>query len=245
MKSKLPAIIGGIVGASLVAFLCGMILTVVVIMPAREPPVETAAITVEPTIGPHIGRTPAQRSPTPTYVVIILTPEVPEPTPTPTATVPGTTPMVPATTPTSGPSVTTTPAQRPTVVPSPTPTPRFPFYYVEGTRVEEEQCFSPHLQGFVRDSTGAALDGFVVRWQYWDRTEFASSGDPQKVWQAGEFKFTYGYGQAGFDPTIATDFVLQIVTSSENPEPLSEPLVIHYTGCFETGQITNIVFKRR
>jgi hypothetical protein len=111
--------------------------------------------------------------------------------------------------------------------------------------VAEEQCFSPHLQGFVKDSSGAPLGGVVVRWQYWNNTEFAISGDPQKVWQPGEFKFTYGYGQAGFDPTIATEFVLQIVTSQENPEPLSEPFVIQYTSCFETGQLTKIVFKQR
>jgi hypothetical protein len=237
MKSKLPAIIGGIVGVSLLAFLCGMILTVVVIMPAREPAEEGAAITVEPTIGPHIGGTPAQRSPTPTYVVIILTPEPTRPISPPVTSVPPATSMPSAT---LMPSTTTTPAQRPTIAPSPTPTSRFPFYYVEGSMDPEEQCFSPYLQGFVKDAAGAPLDGVVIRWQYWNNTEFAISGDPQKVWQSGEFKFTY-YAE---DPTVETEFVLQIVTSAENPENLSEPLVIHYTSCFETGQVTNIVFKR-
>lgn len=232
MRSKLPAIIGGIVGASLLAFLCGLILTILIIMPARELRLERASVTTQATIGPPTGTTPVAASPTPTYVVIILTPEQPRPTPTP---------VPPGATSTPVPSIATTPAQRPTLEPSPTPTSRFPFYYVEGSMVPEVQCLSPYLQGWVKDATGAPLNGITVRWQYWNNTEFATSGDPQKVWQAGEWKFTY-YAE---NPRIETDFVLQIVESAQNPEPLSEALVIHYAGCFETGQITNIVFKRR
>jgi hypothetical protein len=85
------------------------------------------------------------------------------------------------------------------------------------------------------------LNGVTVQWQYWNNTEHAISGDPQFVWQPGEFKFTY-YAK---NPNTETDFVLQVVESADNPTPLSEPLNIHYAGCATMGQITNIVFKQR
>jgi len=89
------------------------------------------------------------------------------------------------------------------------------------------------------------LNGVTISWERWGESFFEISGDLENAWRAGEWKFTYGYGQSGFDPTLATDFELQILASEEDPRPLSEPLVIHYGGCFETGQITNIVFKQR
>jgi len=107
--------------------------------------------------------------------------------------------------------------------------------------VEELQCAHPYLQGWVRDADGNALNGVTVQWQYWNNTEHAISGDPELVWQPGEFKFTY-YGS---NPHTATDFILQVTASSSDPTPLSEPLVIHYAGCDTMGQITNIVFKQR
>lgn len=228
--SRLAAIIGGIVGASVVAFCCGLALALLVIMPAREQrallPHETLEPTVQATrsiqIAPIPSRTPFKPPATPTYSIIISTPTQPQPTPIA--------------------SVTTAPGSSPTPAPSATPTPSgYPFYYVEGSRIEELQCFRPYLQGWVRDAADSPLDAVVVRWQYWNITEFAISGDPQNVWRPGEFKFTY----FGEDPHRETDFVLQIVKSAEDPDPLSEPLVIHYAGCVETGQITNIVFKQR
>jgi hypothetical protein len=110
---------------------------------------------------------------------------------------------------------------------------------VEGSRVEELQCAHPYLQGWVRDADGNPLNGVTIQWQYWNNTEHAISGDPELVWQPGEFKFTY-YAQ---DPSLETDFVLQVVESADDPVPLSEPLLIHYAGCATMGQITNIVFK--
>lgn len=106
--------------------------------------------------------------------------------------------------------------------------------------MEELQCAHPYLQGWVKAADGAPLNGVTIRWQYWNNTEYATSGDPQFLWQPGEFKFTY-YAQ---DPHLETDFVLQVVESAANPAPLSEPLVIHYSGCGAMGQITNIVFKQ-
>jgi len=232
MRSKLLMIIGGIVGASLLAFLCGMLLTIMVIMPAREPVLERASVTVEPIIGPHVGRTPEQPSPTPIPVGLILTPQPPGPTPT--AAVPGATS-------TPVPSIATTPTQRPTLAPSPTPTSRFPFYYVEGSRIEEENCFSQYLQGWVQDASGAPVNGITVRYHYWNNIDVAISGDPQKVWRPGEFKFDY----MPENPHVETDFVFEIVSTAEHPEPQSEPLVMHYAGCGQAGQITNIVFRQR
>jgi hypothetical protein len=110
---------------------------------------------------------------------------------------------------------------------------------VEGSRVEELQCTQPYLQGWVKDAGGAPLNGITIRWQYWNNTEYAISGDPQLVWQPGEFKFTY-YAD---NPGLETDFVLQVVESADNPVPLSEPRQLHYAGCDTMGQITNIVFK--
>ena len=80
--------------------------------------------------------------------------------------------MTPPQSPTAPPSPTVPPA-----LPSPTTAPSFPFYYLEGSRIEEEQCFHPYLKGWVQDSTGAPLDAITVRWRYWDRTDFAISGD--------------------------------------------------------------------
>ena len=101
------------------------------------------------------------------------------------------------------------------------------------------QCTQPYLQGWVKDAAGAPLNGVTVRWQYWNKSEYAISGDESLYWQPGEFKFTY-YPD---DPGLETDFVLQVVESADNPVPLSEPLQIHYAGCDTMGQITNIVFK--
>jgi hypothetical protein len=234
MKSRrrLVVIIGGIVGGSLLAFCCGLVFTLVVIMPAREPDALWPPATLEPTteaspspgIGPMPRSTPEEPSPTPTYAVIVSTPTQPGPAPT------------------QAPSATVIPGQSPAPPPSPTPTSGgFPFYYVEGSRLEEENCFSQYLQGWVKDASGAPLDGVVVRWQYWNNTEYATSGDPNYLWQSGEFKFTY-YAE---DPGRETDFVLQIVDSTGDHLPLSEPLLIHFSGCHEMGQITNIVFKQR
>jgi len=230
-RSKLALTIGGIVGASLLAFCCGLVFTVMVIVPAREGGVVLPRATGEPTIvaspsvgvGPIVLRTPVVPSPTPAYSIIMATP----------------TPRGPVLTP--FPSASTIPEQQPTSPPSPTPTPRFPFFYVQGSRVEELQCAHPYLQGWVRSADGAPLNGVTVQWQYWNNTEHAISGDPQYVWQDGEFKFTY-YAQ---NPHTETDFVIQVVESAGNPAPLSELLVIHYAGCGTMGQITNIVFKQR
>jgi hypothetical protein len=106
--------------------------------------------------------------------------------------------------------------------------------------VEELQCTQPYLQGWVRDASGAPLNGVTIRWRYLDRTEDVISGDVQFLWRDGEFKFTY-FGA----PRRETEFVLQVIEGQGNPTPLSEPLVIHYAGCANTGQITNIVFKQR
>lgn len=223
MNSKLAAIIGGIVGGSVIAFCCGLALALLVIMPARGGTWETSRATIGPTMAAHSPTAMVQPSPTPTYLVIFLTPEPPRRTATP------------------APSVTPSHEEGATPVPPPTATPRYPFQYVQGSMDPAVQCLSPYLQGWVRDADGDPLDGVVVQWQYWNNTEFAITGDPQKLWQLGEFKFTY-YAQ---DPTRETDFILQIVESAQNPRPLSEPLVIHYAGCGETGQITNIVFRQR
>lgn len=230
-RSRLAAVIGAIVGAAILAFCAGMVFTLAVIMPARREGgltlPGTADSTIEaspsPAMVPSPWATPLVPSPTPTYALIILTPTDRWTSPTPEA------------------AVTSPPTQSAALPPSPTPTSgRFPFYYVKGTKMENVQCFQPYLQGWVRDATGAPLDGVTVRWQYWNNTDFAISGDPQQLWQPGEFKFTY----IVHDPRRETDFVLQIVQSEGNPVPLSEPLVIRYAGCGATGQITNIVFKR-
>lgn len=237
MKSRrrLVVIIGGIVGGSLLAFCCGLVFTLVVIMPAREPGALWPPATLEPTIeaspspgvGPIPRSTPQEPSPTPTYAVIVSTPTQPGPSPTPM-------PSVSAT--------ASAPMQSATAAPSPSPTSDgFPFYYVEGSRVEEPNCDSQYLTGLVVNASGAPLDDVVVRWQYWNNTEFATSGDPNYLWQSGEFKFTY----FPHDPGLETDFVLQIVDVTEDRLPLSQPLLIHFSGCHEMGQITNIVFKQR
>jgi len=221
-RSRLAIMIGGIVGGSLLAFCCGLLLTVVVIVPVREgrgfpprPPSEpTAMASPSVGVGPIARGTPIAPSPTPTYSIILSSP---------------------------GPSATFTVTELPTTAPPPTATqPRFPFHYVEGSRVEELQCTQPYLQGWVKDAGGAPLNGVTIRWQYWNNAEYVISGDPQLVWQPGEFKFTY-YAE---NPGLETDFVLQVVESADNPVPLSEPLQIHYAGCATMGQITNIVFKQ-
>ncbi len=235
-RSRLALTIGGIAGASLLAFCCGLVFTVLVIVPAREGGVVLPQTTGEATIvaspsvgvGPIVLRTPVIPSPTPTFSIILATPTPRDVVSTPSPSSPS-------------PSASATPEQRPTNAPSPTPTPRFPFFYVQGSRVEELQCAHPYLQGWVRDADGAPLNGVTVQWQYWNKAEHAISGDPQYLWQDGEFKFTY-YAQ---NPHTETDFVMQVVENADNPVPLSEPLVIHYAGCGTMGQITNIVFKQR
>jgi hypothetical protein len=229
-RSRLAITIGGIIGGSLLAFCCGLLLTVVVIVPVREgrgfPPEPPGGPTVVASpsvgVGPIPGRTPIAPSPAATYSIILSSP----------------TPRSSYSSPV--PSGTFTATEQPTTASPPTATqPRFPFRYVEGSRVEELQCGHPYLQGWVRDAEGAPLNGITIRWQYWNNTEYAISGDPQLVWQPGEFKFTY-YAE---NPNLEADFVLQVVESADNPVPLSEPLQIHYVNCGTMGQITNIVFK--
>jgi hypothetical protein len=231
-RSRLAATIGAIVGCSLLAFICGLLLTVTVIVPAREggglaPEPGTSPTAVESpsvAVGPIAPRTPVAPSATPTVAVITATPTAGSPVAS------------------AAPTETVTPGQQPTATPEATPTQSaFSFYYVEGSRVEEEQCFQPYLQGWVKDASGGAVDGVTLRWQYWNNAEYAISGDPRFVWQPGEFKFTY-YAE---NPGLETEFVLQVVERADNPAPLSEPLLIHYAGCDTMGQITNIVFKQR
>jgi hypothetical protein len=231
-RSKLALTIGGIGAVALLAFCCGLLVTIQVIIPTMQGGGPLARGTVMPTVeaspsvqvGPITRRTPVPPSPTPTYSIII-------PTPTPRGAL--STPLA---------SATATPEEKATVPAQPTSTSSpFAFHYVDGSRVEELQCTQPYLQGWVRDATGAPLNGVTISWQYWNNTEYAVSGDPQFVWQPGEFKFTY-YAQ---NPHTETDFVLQVVESADNPVGLSEPLVIHYAGCGTMGQITNIVFKQR
>ena len=229
-KYRLVATVGAIVGGSLLAFCCGLLLTVAVIVPVREgrsfPPeprgVATAVSSPSVAVGPITRGTSVPPSPTSTYSAISATPTARRSAPSPASTLPATF------------------EQPPTSPPSPTPTqPRFPFYYVEGSRVEELQCGHPYLQGWVRDAEGAPLNGIIIRWQYWNNAEYAISGDPQLVWQPGEFKFTY-YAE---NPSLEADFALQVVESADKPVFLSEPLQIHYAGCSTMGQITNIVFR--
>jgi len=230
-RSKLALTISGIVGGSLVAFCCGLLLTVMVIVPAREgrdpfsrPTGGPAAVgTPSVGVGPIARMTPVTPSPAPSYSVVTATPTPRRSVSSPAA------------------SVTATSSEQPPPPPSPTPTPPFAFSYVEGSRVEELQCAHPYLQGWVRDAEGNPLNGVIVQWQYWNNSEQATSGDAALVWQPGEFKFTY----YGANPHTATDFILQVVASASDPTPLSQPLVIHYAGCDTMGQITNIVFKQR
>ena len=232
MRSRLAAMIGGILGASFAAFVCGAIVTLIVIVPMWESRSPGTGITPSPVVGPRIDVTSLPVSPTPTRSLVTSSP-----TPTETST------AEPEATATTEASATATSTPR-VVPPSPTP-PRFPFYYVEGSRIEQMQCAHPYLQGWVRDASGAPLNGVWIRWDHWQTSDYAVSGDLEQLWQEGEFKFTYGYGQKGFNPNIATDFVLQVVTGEDNPQPLSEALVIHYSSCNTMGQITNIVFKHR
>ena len=101
------------------------------------------------------------------------------------------------------------------------------------------QCQRPYYKGLVVDSDGSPLDGVTVRWERWGINEFYVSGSDLTA-PRGEWKFTYFPDDVGRE----TDFAFQVVESVQNPLPLSEQLAIHYS-CGETGQITNIVFRRR
>jgi hypothetical protein len=205
---------------------------VAVIMPARR----QAGQAPLPTSAPSVTATPSVAI----VPVASSTPTSPLPSATHSAATSTTTPLGSESTP--RPSATATTEEQATATSSPTPTESgLPFHYVEGSRIEDLQCTQPYLQGWVKDAEGAPLDGVTIRWQYWNNSEYAVSGDPLLVWQPGEFKFTY-YAE---NPNLETDFVLQVVESEDNPVPFSEALVIHYVNCGTTGQITNIVFRRR
>jgi hypothetical protein len=229
-RSRLALIIAAIVGGSLLAFCAGMIFTLAVIMPARGETGLATPSTFEPTleaspsqpISPSPTKTPVEPTPTATYAFIILTP-------TPTTA-----------SPTTEPAPTSTPVQSPAPPSSPTPPPGLPFYYVDGSRVERDNCFSMYLKGLVVDANDVPLDGVTVRWERWQVSNFYVSGsDPTAP--RGQWTFDYMPGNRH----MPTDFVLQVVESEGNPKPLSDPLVIHYAGCSINGQITHIVFKRR
>ena len=229
-RSKLALAIGGIVGGSLVAFCCGLILTVMVIVPAREgrdpfsrPTGGPAAVgTPSVGVGPIARMTPVTPSPAPSYSVVTATPTPRRSVSSPAAL------------------VTATPSEQPPPPPSPTPTPRFAFSYVEGSRVELPNCVSQYLNGSVVDGSDVPLDGVTVRYERWGVSEFYVSGSDSTA-PRGYWTFDY----MPQNRNMATDFVLQVVASASDPTPLSEPLVIHYAGCDTMGQITNIVFKQR
>jgi hypothetical protein len=229
-RSRLILIIGGIVGASLFAFCFGLVLTILVIAPAREggavlyQATGGATIVASPSVGvgPMVLRTPVVPSPTPTFSIILATS-----TPRDVVSSPS-------------PSVSASPEQQATRAPTPTPTPRFPFFYVQGSRVEQENCVSQYLKGLVVDAHDVGLNGVTVRYERWGVSEFYLTGSDPTAPQ-GHWTFDYRPGNRN----MATDFILEVVESEANPAPLSEPLVIHYAGCSATGQITNIVFKQR
>ncbi|NIN67795.1 MAG: hypothetical protein GTO63_24435 [Anaerolineae bacterium] len=224
-SSRLAVIIVAIVGGSLLAFCAGIVFTLAVIMPARRETGQAPLGTFEPTveasasqpIRPSPTKTLVEPRPTATYAIIILTP-APTAEPTPSSTL----------------------VQSPAPPASPTPRPGLPFYYVEGSRIEQDNCFSMYLKGLVIDANDVPLDGVTIRWERWQVSEFYVSGsDPTAP--RGQWTFDYMPG----DRHMPTDFVLQVVESEGNLKPLSDPLVIHYAGCSINGQITRIVFKRR
>jgi hypothetical protein len=224
-RSRLPVIIAAIVGGSLLAFCAGIVFTLAVIMPARgetglaEPSPFEPTVEESPSqpIRPSPTKTPLEPRPTATYAIIILTPAL-----------------------TTEPKPTSTLVQSPAPPASPTPPPGLPFYYVEGSRVEQDNCFSMYLKGLVVDANNVPLNGVTIRWERWQVSEFYVSGsDPTAP--RGQWTFDYMPGNRH----MPTDFVLQAVEGEGNPRPLSDPLVIHYAGCSINGQITHIVFKRR
>ena len=82
------------------------------------------------------------------------------------------------------------------------------------------------------------IDGVTIRYERWGESQFYVSGsDPNGP--RGYWTFDY----MPVNRNMATDFVLEVVESADNPVSLSEPLQIHYVNCGIMGQITNIVFK--
>ncbi len=135
---------------------------------------------------------------------------------------------------------TATPTRRP---PTATPKPSHPYYYVEGSMIEEENgCSNMGVQGWVQDAPGNPVAGAVtVQWQWEGGTEYWVTGNPME--KTGIFKFSIVQGPAYHGNKI---FSLQIVESQANPVALSETLSFPVQDCALGPELfKNIIFRRR
>jgi LysM repeat protein len=151
----------------------------------------------------------------------------------PTATQPGA-----AATPTTPP-----PSPTPTKKP-PTATPQqYAYYYVEGSRQEQEKgCSDLGIEGVILDVVGKPISGRVtVKWQLDGHVAYFVTGDAVEL--PGVFKFMIYPGPIYHGTKTST---LQIVESEANPVPLSEPVTWQVLDCLEGPErFVNVTFRHR
>jgi hypothetical protein len=99
-------------------------------------------------------------------------------------------------------------------------------------------CGSVYLEGEIRNSAGAPLDGVTVRLRWWDNVEYELSG-----LAGGHSPGKWGFSPLSPDQNRAyQSFILDIVESRYNPVPLSEELHVEMVDCRQAGQFTEITF---
>jgi hypothetical protein len=133
------------------------------------------------------------------------------------------------------------PSPTPTIVPTPGPV---HFRYMLASMRSRPNIGNMYLDGIVLDRFGRAVNGVTVELQFWDNRIYRTSG----LDDFGRQTLPPGYW--GFTP-LAHDqlyhpvpFNVRLVKSKAEPVPLSDTLLIYYTGnVFLASQFTDIAFQ--
>lgn len=199
---------------------------------ALTTPAATATSTPTKTPRPSSSPIPTQTSMPPVTPTSTVT-NTPTQAPTAIRTeVPTRTPLLPTAT-ARPPTATATPER-----PNPTPTPGWQYRYLEGSMQTHSNCGSVYLEGEIRNSAGAPLDGVTVRLRWWDNVEYELSG-----LAGGHSPGKWGFSPLSPDQNRAYQpFILDVVESRYNPVPLSEELHVEMVDCSQAGQFTEITF---
>jgi len=240
----------------ILVFLNGFVFTVLLLMLSREMarPVATptTAATMGPTFQPSFTSTVVAPSPTSTPEATATS--VPGPIPTATLVIqpatatytntpiPPTATMGPATaTNTPGAPTATTVPPTATATSQSTATPTTPasyeFKYAGGMQ-SAPNCGSVYMEGKITGVGGEGVNGRVVRLRFAGNVFYRVSGEDGKP--PGEWGFS-PLAQQNFHSPFT--FLIDIVESQANPNPVSDTAEISFTDCGIAGQFTNIVFE--
>lgn len=143
-----------------------------------------------------------------------------------------------------------TPIPQPTSPPAPTqpPAPQYTWQYVEGSARGAPQCGVPNFEGQVQYADGTPENGVCVYIDYFGPRQIKFSGG------GGKGNGNWGFSPCGSGDCVGTHkvYIVQCpegipdggITPASAPPPQSNVFSATITNKCETGQWTNIIFKR-